>query len=323
MAMKKWNFLYWLVFPLGLWIFYLICSQMESGPDNFIGYAESRYVSINLPVDVMVDSVFVQKGDIVSAGSTLIKVTSNTLDLSTRKARLEQRALDIRSKWTYQEIKSKKAALISEMESTIAGLESKRNAIRDEVSFYQSLLPSSGKSNNPQLAALESEIQQVRATYAKQLKEFDRWLSMPAEETVGKIAIDEEIDYLVRTKDGFVLKAPFDGIVSDIILNSGIYAEAFSHLVTLSEKSPGYVTAYMDERYHHELSAGDSVTVSKTWLPEQTISGVVRRKGAKIIEIPEKYRQVPSVKQYGVEVFIEIPAKHAFLEKEVLKISVK
>jgi len=321
--MIKWNFLYWLIFPLGIWIFYLINRQMESGPANFIGYAESRKISLNLPLDVMVDSVFVQNGDVVRAGSVLIEVSSNSMDLSERKARLEQKALDIRSKWSYQEIKSKKAALTSEMESTIAALESKRDALKEEVSFYQSILPSSDKSPNPQLAAIESEIQQQKATYAKQLKEFDRWLSMPAEQDVEKIAMDEEIDYIERTRDGFLLKAPFDCIVNDFTLNVGAYAEAFSSLISLSEKTPGYIIAYIDERHHHNILPGDTVIVKKAWLPEHEISGIVSRKGVKIVEIPEKYRQVASVKQYGVEVFIHLPAKHSFLEKEVLKISVK
>ncbi len=323
MTMKKWNFLYWLIFPLGLWGFYLINKQMESSPTNFLGYAESHQVSLNLPVDVMVDSIFVQNGDIVPAGTKLLSVTSYDIDMSERKAKLEQQALDIRSKWTHQEIKSKKAALISDMESTLAALESKKNGLVEEVSFYQTLLPSSKKTTNPQVVALESEIQQVKATYTKQLKEFDKWLSLPAEETIEKMAIAAEIDYIEHTRNGFMLKAPFDCIVSELTPNSGAYAESFSSLITLSEKLPGYVKAYIDERHHQSISAGDTVLVSKAWHPENAVSGIVSQKGLKILEIPEKYRQVTNVKQYGVEVIILIPAKHTFLEKEVLKISIK
>jgi hypothetical protein len=51
------------------------------------------------------------------------------------------------------------------------------------------------------------------------------------------------------------------------------------------------------------------------------IKGVISAKGYRVIEIPEKFRKIPDVKIYGVEVFITIPRANLFLQNEVLKIS--
>jgi len=83
------------------------------------------------------------------------------------------------------------------------------------------------------------------------------------------------------------------------------------------------VTGYINEREQLQFVAGDSVLVQAAYQVKESILGIIISRGNRIVEIPEKFSKIPGVKQYGIEVYLEIPPSNPFLQKEVLKIGVK
>lgn len=320
--MRNFNFLYWIVFPLILWVFYTLRSGTISNPESFLGFADSRQVELNLPLDAMIDTVYVQSGDVVKAGTPLLRVTSKTSELDARKAVLQKASLDVKRQWTRQELIAKREAVIGERDQKIAELQARKAIKSEETTFYQSILSESGIRDNEEVKALEEEIEKVGESYARQLRQIEKLLSMEQEEESVKALVQAELESLEKTRDGFLIKAPFDGVVGNISLHPGEYKEAFTSLATLFAAAPTVVTGYIDEKYEVDIQNGDSVQVLSAYLVKKGVQGIVTRKGNRIVEIPEKFSQAPGVKRYGIEVFIEIPIQNEFLQKEVLKIGV-
>lgn len=320
--MRNFNFLYWILFPLAFWVFYTLRSGTVSNPEAFLGFADSRQVEMNLPLDIMIDSVFVQSGDVVKAGMPLLRVTSKSGELDARKAVLQKASLEVKKQWTHQELIAKREAVISERDQKIAELQSTKDIKSKEASFYQSILSNAGIKDNEEVAALEAEIKKVGESYSGQLRQIEKLLSMEQEEEASKALVNAELEAMEKTRDGFLIKAPFDGVVGNISLHTGEHKEAFTSLVTLFAAAPTMVTGYIDEKYEVAIKNGDSVTVQSAYLAKKGVQGMVTRKGNRIVEIPEKFTQAPGIKRYGIEVFIEIPIQNEFLQKEVLKIGV-
>ena len=81
------------------------------------------------------------------------------------------------------------------------------------------------------------------------------------------------------------------------------------------------VLAYVQEKYDIKINTGDTVWISSAYNSDKKTKGIISAKGNRIVEIPEKFRKIPDVRIYGIEVFINIPADNRFLQKEVLRIS--
>ena len=114
--------------------------------------------------------------------------------------------------------------------------------------------------------------------------------------------------------------APYDGIVGSLHFREGMYAKAFTNLISFGQTSPVLITAYLQEKYIVNVNPGDSVSVSSLYHQDKIINGVVSSIGQRIVEIPEKFRKIPEVKIYGLEVFIAIPANNTFYQKEIMRI---
>jgi multidrug resistance efflux pump len=320
--MRHVNFLYWIIFPLTFWALYTLNSSTISRPESFLGFAESRQIDLNLPLDVMIDSVFVQPGDVVKSGAPLLRVSSKSNELEELKATLQKSVLEVKKSWTHQELKTKKASVISERDQAIAALQSKKDIKSKEIATYQSLLSTTAVKSSEELDALELEITKVRESYRRQILEIDKLISMQSEEDAEKKLMTAELESLGKAREDFLLRAPFDGVVGNIAHQHGEHKEAFTSLATLFAVKPTMVTGYIDERYEVAITNGDSVKVQSAFLNKGEVSGLVTKKGNRIIEIPEKCSQTPGIKRYGIEVFIEIPIENQFLQKEVLQIGV-
>jgi multidrug resistance efflux pump len=318
--MKHWNLFYWLVFPLAIWLLYQLNSRMVAHPDSFLGFSESEQIELNLPVDIKIDSVFVHAGDLVKKGTPLMYVINREQQESRRNALVQKDVLQVKEIWNKADLQMQKSTLLSEMGTKLAALQTKKKLLEEEVHFYHSLLSQGEIHPNAEVVSLENEIEEVTKNYRSQLQQLDMLLSKQTADGAEMRIWDEKIASIQRDEEGYLLLAPFDGVVGNLSGKVGENKHAFSSLVTFFRSAPTMVTGYVDERFDVEIQPGDSVLVQSVYQGKGPVRGEVVNKGFRIVEIPEKFSKVPGVKQYGIEVFIEIPVTNAFLQKEVLKI---
>ncbi|MCE2789623.1 MAG: biotin/lipoyl-binding protein [Saprospiraceae bacterium] len=321
--MKNWNFFYWILFPLALGLLYWINSRMIARPGTMLGFAESKQADINLPYDVTVDTVFVRAGQSVQKGQALLRVSNREMEFQKKQGEVQKDLYNSKLKRGAQEVRQNILELQTEMNTKLAELRSKKQTIEAESGFFQSLVGGDPAFQLPEVSALEKEMEEVVQSYTRQMQAAETYALLPDENLSNKKLVDQEMSFIEETTDGFVIYAPFDGIVGAVPVASGEFREGYSILTTLVASTPTQVTGYINEREQLQFVAGDSVLVQAAYQVKESILGIIISRGNRIVEIPEKFSKIPGVKQYGIEVYLEIPPSNPFLQKEVLKIGVK
>jgi multidrug resistance efflux pump len=296
--------------------------MLVSGPSSFYGFAESRQADLNVPMDVTIDSVFVRPGQFVKQGTVLLQVVHAESELKTKQAGIQKELLAVKKRWTKQEITSRINALNAELEVKLAPLKAKMQVAESDAAFFQNLIPGNSGGINPEVTALKNEIAEIQSGTARQIENMRSFLMLPDQTGPSIQLLQEEEAFLFKSRQALVVRAPFDGIVGTMAVYPGEHVAAFSSLVTMVATAPTIVTAYIHERYNIAMATGNGVEVESAYLAKGIVQGKIVNKGNRIVEIPEKFAKVPGVKQYGVEVFIELPENNPFLQKEVLTIRV-
>lgn len=275
-----------------------------------------------MPLDAVVDSVFVSPGQFVAEGTILARVINMETDFREQQLKAKENQIDAKARWTEQEITSKISALQAEMETKLAPLKAKKAIIEKDATFFQQLFPGQSPSIHPEVAVIDKEIEEISRSYKNQMKETSRFLNLSGEYASSLQLLEEEKRQISKTRQALLIRAPFDGIISNLTLYKGKNIAAFDNLATITASAPTIVTGYISERYQVAIQTGNQVDIESAYQSKGILRGKIVNKGNRIVEIPEKFNRVPGTKQYGMEVFIEMPEKNNFLQKEVLKISV-
>lgn len=320
----QFNAVYWVLIPaLGAGIWFL-AKDMSNYKKEFLGFAENKQSEINVDYDIVVRKIYVHTGDQIKKGDTLIIAEQSSFDEDLQNADQEIEGLKIKSLQSDAEIRQKISELETELSEKVASLETKIRNKESEMIFYKSLVtntsePSSGPSDE-YIKSINDEIATLKRTYRILTDAYRKQLTMPDVYTSDIKLIGTKKTYIESRKKKLYITAPFDGIVGNISVREGENVKSFSSMVSLYESSPPFATGYINERFTDGFELGDTVAVSSLYHFQKKGVGIIMGKGHRIIEIPEKFRRIPEVKTYGVEVFIKINPQNGFFQKEVLKI---
>lgn len=316
----KINPLYWVLVPLlvlGLW---KLNKAMTGFQAEFLGYAENKQSDINTDQDMYITRVLVTLGDHVKKGDTLISGILPELDEEIRQTSLAREGLTAKMAKDREELMSEISRLQNELETKESSLRTKIDDAREERNFFRSLSGVSQPSSGSEVAILENELAEIRASYTKLIGHYREKLNTPNPVLSQIKQLDVKKEYITNQKNRLFIRAPFDGIIANMNVREGESIQSFSAIGSMYEPTPPLVVGYINEKHNTILTVGDSVWVSSLYHPDKSITGVIMTKGQRVIEIPEKFRKMPEVKTYGVEVFIKINRNNNFLQKEVLKI---
>lgn len=327
--MKKkvaFNYLYWLVLPATIGFCYHLYTT-ASGPQKiFYGYAENKETQIRLDEAVRIKNIAVSPGQEVAKGSVLLEVEYNHADIDIAVTRHTIEQLKKKAQINKNEIRAALQKAVSEKTTKTAALESEIASVKSKLDYQLSLLNKNEKSswNNPfnqSMEALSKELNSTRDSYNKVIESYKKILEIPSPEEEEARGLQEKLDLLNEAKKKSVITAPFDGLVGSIGCRNSEYVEGLSTLISFYEIRPTEAIAYVHESMSLSLRAGDSVWVSSVLHPVHGAKGTITGLGHRIVEIPERLRKVPEYKTYGMEVYIRLDNKNAFLQKEALKFS--
>jgi multidrug resistance efflux pump len=326
-CVRKFNFLYWLFFPLVIGAVIWLAIQLRISYKEYFGYAENRSSEINLDKDVIITDILVQMGAHVRKGQALMRVSNQDLQHEITQLHVNLQGVRIREDLSETEIEAEILELVRQRDLRLSELNTKITTAESDIQFYKSL---SGLLNAPAedqqhpkaayVAQLREEVAQIQHQYEQLIRHYRRMLAQPKETIAQADLLRQRERQLQEKLQEFEVVAPYDGIVGNINVMEGEYVPAFSSLISYYETTPPVVLAFIQERFDIKVNVGDSVLVQSVYSPSKQVHGVVSAKGHRIVEIPEKLRKIPDVKIYGVEVFIHIPHGNRFLQYEVLKV---
>ncbi|MBK9149997.1 MAG: efflux RND transporter periplasmic adaptor subunit [Saprospiraceae bacterium] len=321
----KVNLLYWFLIPLVLAGLWWLFRDMSNHKYEFLGFAENQEAEINSDQDLVIQEIRVRTGDMVKKGDTLVIGKRYFWDEEINQADLKLQELRLKGIQQKSEIKRNIAELEQEMNQKLASLRSRINIAESEASFYQSLVqgtdPGFQKNtdkNNYILENLVNEYNAVKDAYLQMINTQKLRLSEKSpDEAVSEQVNQRKASYAMH-KSELAILAPQNGIVGTIQVREGEHVKAFTDILSLYDAAPPTVTGYINEKFTANVNVGDSVILNSLYHPQKTVKGIILNKGHRMIEIPEKFRRIPEVKTYGVEIFVKIDQTNHFLQREVV-----
>jgi len=128
--------------------------------------------------------------------------------------------------------------------------------------------------------------------------------------------LQNDLVYYDANAEQIPILAPTDGLIGNIHVMESENVSDFNSLISFYEENPTRVKGFVHESMILHVNVGDTLEVVSSLHPENRCLGVVSGLGTRIVEIPERLRKNPQIKNYGREVLIEIPAENNFLQKE-------
>ena len=323
----------YLVAALLLASLYFYQNQLQEEQEQFFGFAENLQTEINLDFPVQVNRLLVNEGDAVQKGESLLDLSQLELSkdiqddgllMSTLYAQHQSRINDLESEiLVYQgELEEK----CNKLRSEISGLEEELasfNTLKKDLSTLE-LKEESDRAQflNSEIEKRKESVKDVERIYKARVNGLLQ--AKKDEEVKYKSLIDKQgsdVAYKEAKLKKLSLSAPSVAVVGNIHVKEGEYVGSFETMITLYEPQPTHVKGFVTEGAKMSVQEGDKFIVRSVQHPEKEVEGVVTGLGARIVEIPERLRQIPTLKIYGREILISIPAQNVFLNGEKVLIS--
>ena len=326
--MQKFNIFYWLIGPLLIVSVYFLTNTLRLSHREYYGFAENKQSEINLDKDVTIVKTLVKTGDKVKKGQLLMIVNNTDIHQQINQIQVAESGIQLKNDLTESELKSEILKLEKERDIEISTIHTKINSLQQDTDFYKSLVNSNDvkdseirNPNETMIKNLNDEIKEITQQYNNNIALYQKMIRQPKQTKTEKALYSDKKNYLQSEISKFQIIAPFDGVIGSINIREGEYVKAFTSLISFYEATPPMVLAYVQEKYDIKINPGDTVWISSAYNSGKKTKGIISAKGNRIVEIPEKFRKIPDVRIYGIEVFINIPADNRFLQKEVLRIS--
>ena len=150
--------------------------------------------------------------------------------------------------------------------------------------------------------------------WSKDLK--DSKAAVPATETLqsdARAAAGElqrrEIARLELLRKSHEIRAPFDGRVGEILAQGGeLSADPGTPVITVVDEQPKIAIAYLAQSHAQKIRLGDTVRLVPRDLSGPHLTGRVTALAPNITEIPQRFRRVPTLHEFGRNVYIQLDA---------------
>jgi len=146
------------------------------------------------------------------------------------------------------------------------------------------------------------------ATYAMAAATRQQSLQEDARAAAGELQ-RREIAHLELLRKFHEIRAPFDGIVGEILIRVGeLSADPASPVVTLVEEASRTAIAYVRQDHATRIHQGDRAKLVARDLSGPPISGRVTALAPSMTEIPARFRRIPNLVEFGRNVYIALDA---------------
>jgi len=287
-----------------------------------VAQVESQVTAISFSKPVIINKLNVVSGQDIKERQLLIEVARPDLDLDIEKKLNEKNQIIDEINRLNQNQKSKLTLLRIETEGRIRKLETEKLEIGIKLSQQQKIANKLNVSSvtdsllQLKLKAIEQESANRKNYQINESSRMSLLLKMDNKMLLEKLSItDRELNALTEEKDGLIKKAKFDGTIGSVNVQLDELVPPYKTILSIYEKHPTIIKAFMNEKIRYSIKPGDSVRVeSENRL--YSINGHVMEIGSRITDYPKKLQDVLNTIQYGQEVFIKIPPTNSFLNGE-------
>jgi multidrug resistance efflux pump len=118
-----------------------------------------------------------------------------------------------------------------------------------------------------------------------------------------------EIARLELLRKSHEIRSPLEGRVGEILVQVGdLSADPGTPVITVVEEQSRVAIAYLAQRDAQKIRVGDSVRLVPRDLSGPHLTGHVTALAPNITEIPQRFRRVPTVHEFGRNIYIQLDA---------------
>jgi multidrug resistance efflux pump len=282
-------------------------------------------------------------GQLVKAGDLLVEMDTTEIDAEIAVAQAKLLYIEITSGWQQSRLADNRArtshALATTAERTavdVARIIAEAERDRSALTQLDLNLEAEQKLVTDQLAGAERlrALKLERAALAKKVDEYKeavsrvrksadgstrrlgQWrdaVTTPPEGADLRTAACEvqrrEIGRMESLRKAQQVRAPFDGRVGEIMIREGeLSADPGIPVLTLIEETSSVAIAYLDQRNAQRVRVGDVAKLVPRDLSGAKLGGRVVALAPSITEIPVRFRRVPTLHEFGRNVYIRLDA---------------
>lgn len=329
---KIYNPLY--LIAVGFLVFLFIYkSQLKEEQEQFFGFAENLEMEVNLDFPVQVNGIIVMEGDSVDSDSPLLNLTQLALSKEINDEQFKIEELNAKFRTGKNIIQNEINLVNAEYLENLNEIDSKITTLEKEIELHEDMKEGLKSLNldaeDAKVKALRSEIE-LLSNSRIDLELINKTLVGGLNQKI----IDEsnnlqasisrhnsDVSFNEKKLRKLSLKSPSRAFVGNVHVKEGEYVDAFETMVTLYEPNPTKVKGFVHEGMHIDVQIGDRFNIRSIQDYDKTTIGVITGLGARIVEIPERLRRVPTSKLYGREVVLAISSDNTFLQGEKVIIS--
>ena len=295
---------------------------------NFHGIADAKEMVVKAEFGVEIKRVRITPGQLVSAGDTLIELTSPQIDLKIsefshliNEIKTRSKAQANLSKSEMRQLKTEHESRINEIRSELQQLQSQYEINRRMMKQLRSIemdgsSDGTGQSNPTiiKIQNLKTELTRLENSNAIMDDNLHSQISLGVDPLMEQLKQYEDLLRLyTEQRDNLVIIAPSDGAIGTINYNKGEMVSAFDSIATISSISPSFVLGYIHENMYSSVSIGQKVIVRSMADKDNQVYGEIIGVGTRIVEYPVRLRKVQDLQMWGREVTVKIPSDNHFL----------
>jgi len=119
-------------------------------------------------------------------------------------------------------------------------------------------------------------------------------------------SLEKELKLLFLEQEELYIFATFDGYVGSVNFKNGESVSPFETIVSVHDKTPTTIKAYIHENNANKVSGNLKVNVTSL-NGNKSVTGKILNVGTQIVEFPERFLRSVDQKIWGREVTVEIP----------------
>ncbi len=322
--------LFYFVWLVVVVVLLLISYVFRDSRDTVVAVVEPQRIAVSFLKPVEVKEVFVIPGQDVKPGDKLIRVERPDLVLDIVKKENDLKSLMAEKKWAIEDVDKKLQVL--EIENTTkrtkleadigrlkAVLEGNKKLAREfgELANYHDTLNRYGADYFLlEISSLEREKQLLEKYYNAEIRRLNNSLQEKLElYSIKKEQMEDEIAELKQEQINLIQYAKTKGTVGNVYVEINELVPPYTTVISIYESNPTIIKAYMNEINKYPLDVGDKVQV-ESMNRYYHIEGEVIEVGSRIVEFPERLQPHGMLKEWGQEIFIQIPVENHFLNGE-------
>lgn len=321
----KVNSFYILVLVLVGALFFVTKKFYNGTGSNWVGMAHAKDYTLSTEKQSSVVSIRVVQGQAIHAGDTLITLASEGLNKDTE--RLLNRINTLQSEKVEKQslVMNDIDLLISANAIDVKQIEKEIIQAESELKINKSLTSDLSLNTNKQLTSpLEEKIKSLREEIGLRSQELKIKISdLKAKSSSEQSVLHNQIQLLQnelalmnKEKTSLIKVAASDGVVESIYVKEGEQLDAYTRLISILPRNPTSVIGYLQAEKSFP-PIGTHVQILGYDARWKSAEGKVIGYGA-ITALPEILQKATSIKAFGKEIFIEMPAQNDFSTGEKL-----